>query len=302
MKLADDLFAGAGGWDVGARGLGIESRGIELMSDAVKTRDAAGLCTIHDDVWSFVPDGRASGLIGSPPCQAYTVTGSGAGRAALDEVLSLIDIDLLTSKNFLEKARELHEDDRVTLVLTPLYFALNYENYQWLALEQVTPVLPVWESCATVLKELGWSTVTGVVNSYDYGVPQTRKRAVLLASRDKDVSLPVCSSERLAIQDVVSLPASVTHQESNYSGGWRDGKRVLGMRELSEPSFTITSKVHKWVHNTGERTRLSIREAGILQSFPEDFPWQGVLTSQYLQAGNAVPPKLATALLSEVVS
>ena len=51
--LADDLFAGAGGWDLAAAKLGIHARGVENMKEARATRDAAGLTTIHDDVWTF---------------------------------------------------------------------------------------------------------------------------------------------------------------------------------------------------------------------------------------------------------
>lgn len=36
--IADDLFAGAGGWDVAAQGLGIEARGVENMPAARATR------------------------------------------------------------------------------------------------------------------------------------------------------------------------------------------------------------------------------------------------------------------------
>jgi DNA (cytosine-5)-methyltransferase 1 len=41
--IADDLFAGAGGWDLAAAELGIHARGVENMKEARATRDAAGL-------------------------------------------------------------------------------------------------------------------------------------------------------------------------------------------------------------------------------------------------------------------
>lgn len=47
---------------------------------------------------------------------------------------------------------------------------------------------------------------------------------------------------------------------------------------------------------------ISIREAARLQTFPDDFIFEGTKDSQYQQVGNAVPPYLARAIAESVIS
>jgi len=340
--IADDLFAGAGGWDIGARALGIHARGVENMREARATRDAAGLETIHDDVWTFVPDGKASLLIASPPCQTLSQAGNGSGRKALDQVLELIEVGAYGNIETLAHAAAVLGDERTALVLTPLHFATQYE-YETLAWEQVAAVLPVWEACAEVLRGQGWNVWTGLVYAEQYGVPQTRKRAVLIASRTHEVGRPTPPHSRYNPRNpdkLDGLPRWVSMAEAL---GWDGERRAAAPDYLmptndrpnvakrspehpaptmafgherprwcwNRPSTTVVGSFKPEViaapgyrttvsrQNAPDSVRVTVEEAGVLQSFPADFPWQGAKGKQFLQCGNAVPPRLATHVLAE---
>ncbi|GGW34696.1 DNA cytosine methyltransferase [Streptomyces galilaeus] len=78
-------------------------------------------------------------------------------------------------------------DERTGLVLQPLWWVIErtrrpgLEPFEAVILEQVPAVMPVWEKYAEVLTTLGYRTRTQLMFTEAFGVPQTRKRAVLMA-------------------------------------------------------------------------------------------------------------------------
>ena len=73
------------------------------------------------------------------------------------------------------------------------------------------------------------------------------------------------------------------------------------MRRLrwDKPAPTIVAHLAKdgymFIHPAHQRT-ITVREAARFQSFPDSFVFQGSMTSQFRQVGNAVPPLLAEKL------
>lgn len=318
-----DLFAGPGGLDVAAHWLGIPAHGIEWDDDAYETRKEAGLTTEHGDVRSFGPAdfSDANVLAGGPPCQTYTVAGAGSGRRALNEVLSFVK-QMAVGVDVTSAIAEL-EDERTGLVLQPLRWVIESHDlgipYDAVILEQVPAVLPVWEAMGEVLEGLGYRTACGVLRAEQYGVPQTRRRAILVASREFAPALPRPThrpyrkgeeikarvpglAQWMNMQDTLEVvPQGLVRGEfevvSNYGSG--GDPRNRGRRRSCEPSATVTGKIsrNRIVGSNGaELPRFTNAEAGLLQTFPHDFPWRGNAISQ--QIGNAIPPRLGAHVLA----
>lgn len=211
-----DLFAGPGGWDEGLRMLGRDDVvGIEWDTDACATATAAGHARILADCWSFPPR-PCEGLAASPPCTTFSMAGGGAGRAALATLRRSIEAELdgrldrraataavarierarmasdptWSRKPRSERSERARRDALVSMQVTVPAKWIRQADPQWVALEQVPPVLPLWECYARALRRRGWSAWAGVLSAECFGVPQTRKRAFLLASRVREVTAP----------------------------------------------------------------------------------------------------------------
>ncbi|MER5482966.1 DNA cytosine methyltransferase [Streptomyces sp. NPDC002812] len=309
-----DLFAGPGGLDLGARNAGVPSVGIEKDPNAVATRLAAGLPTVHGDVRDFGPADfpETNALAGGPPCQTFSGAGLGAGRAQLDRIVAAVK----------QAGADGHvtapagADERTALVLEPLRWTLAAATasrpYEVVVLEQVPAVLPIWAAYTAVLEGIGYSARCGILTTEEYGLPQTRRRAVLVARLHGPVALPApthrpfrrgvprCDGNQ-ALKPWVSMADALPGRGpftaiSNYGTG--GDPKARGRRDCDEPAFTVTGKISRLrlVDPDGrELPRLTHSEAGVLQGFPANWPWAGLDIPQ--QIGNACPRPLAHALV-----
>lgn len=229
-----DLFAGPGGWDEGLRLLGHTGPvvGIEWDKAACQTAVAAGHPRIRADVAQYPTEpfaGRVEGLIASPPCQAWSMAGKRKGEWDRENCHALAD-RMAAGDDSTDWIG--WEDDKSPLVCQPVRWVRDLRP-KWVALEEVPAVASLWEHFARIFRRWGYSVWTGDLLAADYGVPQTRLRRILMASRTTAVQ-----------------PPEPTHAEQPHAGadlfggqlaGWVSMAAALGWGFDAEPSCTVTA-------------------------------------------------------------
>lgn len=253
-----DLFAGPGGWSEGIRALGLRDVGLEWDAAACATRAAAGHTTIRCDVAQFPTAQLArlvKGLIASPPCTLFSSAGKGTGRRVMDiladgirrlfrgedcrqavrEAICPVALAEQQAANAARNPGKRWSEEKVqaaartdaysaALVLEPARYIAGIlaagGTLEWVALEQVPSVLPLWKVYVQELRKLGWKVWAGILNAADYGVPQTRKRAVLAASRVASIAPPEPTHAEDAQEETLFGPGLPKWVSMAESLGW----------------------------------------------------------------------------------
>lgn len=302
MKLVS-LFSGAGGLD-----LGFEQAGFDTIWANESDRVTAGVwarnfengatimnCLPIDKVQEFI---EAEGVIGGPPCQAFSIGGAKRG------------IDDPRGKLFYSYINAI-------AAIRPKFFLA--ENVAGLTSPRN---LDTYVDILHRFRELGYLVNGLVLDAVDYGVPQNRKRLFILGYRsDLGISptFPTPSEYKSvllhALKGVPDHPVLSGRGKDSYSSQYMTRNRV---RKWLEPSFTIVAtrcsnpqhpdvtmikvaSTGQWVFGASGSKRLSAIECARIQTFPDTFNWGGVsLDAAYRMIGNAVPVNLARVLAEHI--
>ena len=285
-----DYCAGIGGWHHALRRRGLEGAGVERDEHAHTARVANGLLTVWRDL-TTLPAALIRtpwrGVVGSFPCQPF----SQGNYAALANPL---------------------EDPRARLMHVGLEHLLEGRP-PFVCLENVGRAAWLMEELATALRAVGYSADVRVVNAADHGLPQARKRALLVARAD---GLPVAwpapthvdqrtkaAQAEALLEDGrkpwVTLAEALPHRDDLPPWAHRHpATTIVGSFEpdkVAPPTYRKPGDGPRQ-HQPGT-VSLTLDERLLVQGFPTGWHTAGPATARGLQVGNAIPPTLAEVAL-----
>ena len=316
-----ELFAGAGGLALGLEQAKFKSKAVvEIDKWACQTlkKNRPHWNIIEGDITKISQEGikkylqddqEIDLLSGGYPCQSFSYAGNRQGMADVRGTL------------FSDFAKILEE-------LKPkMFFA---ENVKGLLSHDGGKTL---KTMIEVFENVGYIVQYKVLNSIDYGVAQKRQRIVIIGIRkdiqkniEEKFKFPKPYKHKLTLRDILkdvppSLCAKYNEKKKEVlkhvkpGGCWRDlpddvardymkttyfmgGGRTgiarrlswneAGLTVLCSPAQKQTERCHP-----DELRPFSVRENARIQSFPDEWIFEGSLSQQYKQIGNAVPVNLA---------
>jgi len=287
MKVAS-LFCGVGGLDYGFH----KNENYEHVFANDFNKDA---CKTYEEYFKFkptcgdikqikeIPDHDV--LVFGFPCQSFSVAGS----------------------------RRL-EDPRGQLYLEAVRI-LKDKQPRFFVCENVPGLLSIGggEVFKTILKsfeDVGYKTKWKLFKMEEYGIPQKRRRVIMVGVRndlDLDPVFPEPSGPVKTLRDAIGdLPEELNEATNHVI--FKSPVKIkdhawMGYRkpDWDKPFFTLTTRPPTENHPDMKR-RMTLREYARIQTFPDDMIFHGSKSSILQQLGNAVPAEFSVHLANMLVN
>ncbi|MGY1663875.1 DNA (cytosine-5-)-methyltransferase [Geodermatophilus sp. SYSU D00705] len=238
VRLAADLFCGAGGIGLGLERSGFKSVvAVDHYPEAVETHghhfrgmsldwDLADVERI-EELAELLTAVQVDLIAGGPPCQPFSKAGrSGIRHRVRHGLRDPHDERRDLWRSFLEV---------VQLVRPP---AVLMENVPDMALDREMFIL---RSMVEELEDLGYGVEERIVDTWRYGVPQFRQRLILVALRDGlAFEWPAESAERVSVWNAIGDMPEV-------EGGWRPEGGADGWAEYDGPLTSFQRRMRREV-------------------------------------------------------
>lgn len=307
MPRVLDLFAGAGGFSLGFEQAGFEvARAVENFRPKAETYHAnfPRVDLWVQDIQDVVIRDSYDVVIGGPPCEPFTPANARRQPQPLDR---------------------LHRDRIGGLVLQFLRIASDVRPAAFV-MENVVQVAegPLRAELERLFREWGWTRrFFNELRAEDAGCPSHRLRLFL---SNHPLRLPRGAPPPGVLEVFRGLPppgapgSPSNHEPHPLSSEKRQrigrlgpGEALYGYRsatgkahenwlrlEGNKPSPTVLGQ-SRFIHPTEPRL-LTVREHARLMGYPDDFVFRGGRDQQYDAVGESVPPPLAQAIATQLVS
>lgn len=249
MRLAFDLFAGAGGSSTGLRAAGYDVIGFELDRQAAASHAANGHTTVACDLNTWPWRGSCDLLWASPPCTPFSAAGLHHGHKDARDGMPA----------FLRAVAALSPP----VVVMENVKGLTHKTHRWYLNEAV----------AVLQYDYGYDVEWKVLNCADFGVPQTRQRLILIARNDgvpivwptpTHAKIPGLLGEQSWISmaealgwDSMSMRVGFPRRGDNKGAVTADGYRERDTRPIDEPAQHVTEKARSWMVFDGDKLVLN---------------------------------------------
>lgn len=299
MKVVS-FFSGLGGLDKGFVDMGYE---IIWANDfdkyAVQTYEANfGKHIVHGDINEIpleeIPD--CDVLIGGFPCQPFSMMGQQKGFEDTRGTLFFRIAEIINDK--IERGKK-----PKAVILENVRSLRTHDNGR--TYREIQRILE---------EELGYKVYCEILNSADYGVPQTRNRTyiVCFANDNAEYKFPEKKKLDKTLQDLLEQEVNSKYFLSDRilptilsdgTGGYK-AKSEIDLK-IARPLCATMAKMHRacqdnYVTQKGRVRRLTPRECARLQGFEDTFEIPVSDCQAYKQFGNAVTVNVSRAVAQSV--